>query len=248
MSGTEHNLERDGGVAIAFFKVDRTLLEGSAVSLLVRHFWDEGFLGPAAFFKMLWFLILSRIGRLPENRLVGWGLNQLKGLRVEQFRSYIDGAYEKYIIHRFYKQSVELIASHRARGHLTVIISFLPEYVSEKIRRQLGADSVISAVTQIKDGIVSAIDSGALAELKDKLEMLKDFAAQYGTDLQNCYFYSGHYGDLPLLAEIGYPVLVNPQEKVRRRNGLLGYSELCLNGYADFPQPTPPAMTGENSK
>jgi HAD superfamily hydrolase (TIGR01490 family) len=242
VAGIEQIARLSDDVAIAFFKVDRTLLEGSAVSHIIRHFWDEGFLGPGAFFKMLWFSILSGVGRLPETKLANWGLNQLKGLSVEQFRDYIDGAYEHYIYHRFYQQSAQLIASHREKGHLTVIISSVPEYISERIRLQLGADTVISAVAQIKDGIVSTIDCGAFAEIKDKLEVLKNYAAQYGADLRNCYFYSGYSGDLPLLAAIGYPVLVNPSHSIRKLAVSLGCSELCLNGYADFTKPALPPI------
>ena len=45
---------------------------------------------------------------------------------------------------------------------------------------------------------------------------VREWASGRGLDLSHAWFYSDSIADAPLLAEVGHPVCVNPDRKLRR--------------------------------
>ena len=49
-----------------------------------------------------------------------------------------------------------------------------------------------------------------------KVVWARRFAAEHGVDLGASYFYTDSISDLPLLEQVGHPVAVNPDPRLRR--------------------------------
>lgn len=55
-----------------------------------------------------------------------------------------------------------------------------------------------------------------------------EYAADHRVALQDCYFYSDSISDLPLLAAVGYPRVVNPDLLLRREARRRGWEVLSF--------------------
>ena len=47
-----------------------------------------------------------------------------------------------------------------------------------------------------------------------KLVLVKKFVEMANYEFQNSFFYSDSINDLPLLSAVGYPIAINPDEKL----------------------------------
>ena len=97
--------------------------------------------------------------------------------------------------------------------HLTSILHYSHFYI-------LDINHVLATTLEIVDGKVAGGVMPCFGE--GKYTAALNFAQQSGANLQQAYFYSDSYDDLPLLDQVGHPVVVNGKpklSKVGRENG-----------------------------
>jgi len=111
---------------------------------------------------------------------------------------------------------VERIRWHRAEGHLVVLLTGTLDFLGEPLRAYLGADRMLAARPQVRQGRLT----GRLAEAhpygERKHELLLHLAQEEGLDLRNSYAYADHHSDVPFLETVGHPVAVNPDRRLAR--------------------------------
>ena len=56
-----------------------------------------------------------------------------------------------------------------------------------------------------------------------KLVLVKKFVEMTNYEFQNSFFYSDSINDLPLLSAVGYPIAINPDEKLMSVSKLKGW-------------------------
>lgn len=224
--------------SIAFFDLDHTLLDGANGNLIVIYMFKKGLLGPGALGRALRYTILYRLNRLPRDEVYRWTFRECSKYPLEELLRLLDEAYEECIMPRLFREGAETIRMHRANGHLTVIATAAGEYISEKVRVQLGADDKIAAVADVEDGRLTDRLHLPLPYGKGKAELAERYARDRGVDLRDCYFYSDSVADLPLLEAVGHPVAVNPQRKLRRIAEERGWPVLHWNSPAGFQGPS----------
>jgi len=201
---------------IAFFDLDHTLLKGANGNMVVRYMVRKRLLGPAALFRAARYTLLYRLNRIPYMEVYRWTFRECGKYPLPQLLSLLDEAYERYIMPSLYREGKEMIAEHRSRGHLTVIATAAGEYISEKVRVQLGADDRIAATAPVRDGFLTDELEEPLPFGPGKLQRARDYAAARGVSLDDCWFYSDSLADLPLLEAVGHPVAVNPSPGLKR--------------------------------
>lgn len=201
---------------IAFFDLDHTLMNGANGNLVVKYMVKTRRLGMDAVWKAIKFTVLYRMNRLPREEVYRWTFQECGKYSIGELVRMLDEAYELYIMPSLFKEGEESIAGHKAKGHLAVIATAAGEYVSEKVRVQLGADDKIAAVAPVRDGRLTDEIQQPVPYGEGKLAAAETYAAERSVDLQECYFYSDSMADLPLLEAVGHPVAVNPQPKLKR--------------------------------
>lgn len=202
--------------SIAFFDLDHTLLDGANGNLVVKYMVKTRRMGLEAVWKALKFTVLYRLNRLPREEVYRWTFRECGKYPIEELIRMLDEAYAECIMPRLFREGAECIAGHKSQGHLTVIATAAGEYISEKVRVQLGADDKIAAMAPVRDGYLTDEIARPLPYAEGKEQLARAYAAARGVDLQDCYFYSDSLADLPLLQAVGHPVAVNPQRKLRR--------------------------------
>jgi len=142
------------------------------------------------------------------------------------------------VMPRLFREGAECIATHRERGHRTVIATAAGEYMCEKVRVQLGADDKIAARAPVRDGYLTDELERPLPYGEGKAELARAYASARGVDLGDCWFYSDSVPDLPLLRAVGHPVAVNPQRGLKKIALTEGWPVLYWKERAGFTEPS----------
>ena len=137
---------------IAFFDLDHTLLDGANGNLVVKYMVKTRRLGIEAIWKAVKFTTLYRMNRLPREEVYRWTFQECGKDDIEDLIRILDEAYELYVMPRLFKEGEERVREHKLQGHRTVIATAAGEYMSEKVRVQLGADDKIAAMAPVRDG------------------------------------------------------------------------------------------------
>lgn len=223
---------------IAFFDLDHTLLDGANGNLIVIYMVKKRLLGMEAIWKALKFTVLYRLNRLPREEVYRWTFQECGKYPIDELIRMLDEAYENCVMPRLFSEGAECVADHRSRGHHTVIATAAGEYMSEKVRVQLGADGKIAAKAPVRDGYLTDELERPLPYGEGKEELARAYAAGMGVDLGDCFFYSDSVADLPLLRAVGNPVAVNPQKGLRKTAEEKGWPILYWSTPAGFTVPS----------
>ncbi len=222
---------------IAFFDLDHTLLDGANGNLIVIYMVKKRLLGMEAVWKVVKFTTLYRLNRLPREEVYRWTFQECGKYPIAELLRLLDEAYAACVMPRLVREGAECVAGHKARGHHTVIATAAAEYMTEKVRVQLGADGIIAARAPVRDGYLTDELERPLPYAEGKEAQARNYAALRGVDLADCYFYSDSLSDLPLLRAVGNPVAVNPQRALRRVAADEGWPVLSWRTRAGFTEP-----------
>jgi len=211
----------------AFFDVDRTLVRGSSIVALA---------GP-----------LCRAGLLPKRALLGAAIRGLqfstrgfdeeevqqavdrigaavRGMDAARLRRVADRAIPRVLGPRVYDEALQLIAWHRARGHLVFLVSASTHELIDKLGSIVGADGVVASEAEIVDGRYTG--TVALCHGAAKLEAVRHLAAAYRVDLESSFAYGDGTGDIPMLLAVGHPTAVNADRRLRATAVRQGWPQL----------------------
>lgn len=223
---------------IAFFDLDHTLLDGANGNLVVKYMVKNRLMGLGAVWKAVKFTVLYRLDRLPREEVYRWTFRECGRYPMDELLRMLDEAYEQYIMPGLFLEGLERIADHKARGHQTVIATAAGEYISEKVRVQMGADDKIAAVADVQDNRLTDQLHMPVPYGEGKAELAREYALERGVSLEECYFYSDSIPDLALLEAVGHPVAVNPQRALRRIAEDRGWPIEVWNTPAGFSTPS----------
>nr|WP_241387548.1 HAD-IB family hydrolase [Rhodococcus sp. CH91] len=202
----------------AFFDLDKTVIAKSSVLAFTRPFFEEGLLSRRAVLQSTYaqlLYLLSAADQARVDRMREHIAHMCNGWDVEQIKSIVDKTLQDVVTPLVYAEAKDLIADHRARGHDVVIVSASGQEVVTPIARALGAAHSTGSRMRIVDGrYAGEVDFYCFGEAK--AVAIRELAERYGYDLSLSYAYSDSATDLPMLREVGFPRVVNPDRPLRR--------------------------------
>ncbi|WP_327187203.1 HAD family hydrolase [Streptomyces sp. NBC_01334] len=129
---------------------------------------------------------------------------------------------------------------HRGAGDTVILVSGSFPAVLAPIAAEVGATRLLCSVPATRDGVLTGrlvgdpcIGEAKRAAVRDALRRCPD------VDPARCYAYGDHLSDLPMLAEVGHPVVVGgsaeltarlPRARVLHRHAALGVPALLPPG------------------
>ena len=202
----------------AFFDLDRTLLRRSSALALAGSFRERGLIGRSQLAKAAaWQLLFVARGASAEAVRKGSedGMMVLRGFRVSELQALVAEAMEPVLKPLVYRDPLELVRQHRARGEPVYIVSATLQEIVAELARELGFDGALGSTCEIVDGVytgkVLRPCHGA-----GKAAAVRELAEREGIDLGGSTAYSDSHTDLPFLEVVGHPVAVNPDKELRR--------------------------------
>jgi HAD superfamily hydrolase (TIGR01490 family) len=99
---------------------------------------------------------------------------------------------------------------------LVTLITASTPYVAGPVAAHLGIEEYLCTRMEVVDGRFTGRVHLPPCYGPDKIGYAQAFAARRGGDLKEAFFYSDSGSDLPLLEEVGHPVAVNPDPRLKR--------------------------------
>ena len=228
--------------AAAFFDLDRTLIRSSSALALAGSFRRRGLIGRRQLAKAaIWQLVFAARGASHETvrKAAEDGLLILRGLPRDEMRALVAEAIEPTLKPLVYREALELVADHRARGEPAYVVSAALQEIVEGIAAALGLDGALGTVCEVAEGRYTGRALRAV-HAAGKADVVRVFAEEAEIDLSRSTAYSDSHTDLPFLEAVGHPVAVNPDRALRRIAAARGWPVLRfaepLGGRRRFPR------------
>ena len=200
----------------AVFDVDRTLLPGTtAERLFLRYLLARRELGLREVLRTAWFVFRRAPADPRPWRQARRHRPYLSGKEVALLEDLGQRCFDDVIRPRLAPAGERRVADHRAAGHLTVLLSGSLPYLLRPMAAALGVDEVIGSVMATRGARLTGRLDGVHPYGRDKLRLMEQFAAARAIDLPRSYAYADHHTDEHLLAGVGHPVAVNPNQRLR---------------------------------
>lgn len=209
----------------AFFDLDKTVLAKSSTLAFSKPFFSQGLINRRAVLKSSYaqFLFLmsgadheqmDRMRTYLTNMCAGWDVEQVKAIVGETLHDIVDPL--------VFAEAAELIADHKLCGRDVVVVSASGEEIVAPIARALGATHAMATRMVVEDGKYTG-DIAFYCYGEGKAEAVLALADREGYALEHCYAYSDSITDLPMLATVGHPTVVNPDRTLRKEAATRGW-------------------------
>lgn len=210
-----------GARSAAFFDVDGTVMRTNITHYYV-HIATLGFSRTrrvlwtlAAGPKAIHYLLLDKLSRGAFNRVF---YRNYRGLEASRVRALAGEIFTAVMRPRLYPGALAAIAAHRGRGERIVLVTGSIDFLIAPLARHLGvrAEDTIAVTLAERNGRFTGELTGPPLSEEEKARAVRDYAAREGIDLAAATAYGDSGADLPMLAAVGHPVLVNPSPKLAR--------------------------------
>jgi putative phosphoserine phosphatase/1-acylglycerol-3-phosphate O-acyltransferase len=125
-----------------------------------------------------------------------------------------------------------VIAEHKAARRRIVGTTRIPIQAAKAFAQALGLDDVIATHATVTDGKLDGGTDGPIVSGRGKLAAMREWASSNGASLKRSYFYGGSLSDAPVLAEVGRPVVVDPDPRLAALAWLKGWPTRSLHAPA----------------
>jgi HAD superfamily hydrolase (TIGR01490 family) len=193
----------------AVFDVDGTLVRQSTERLFFFFLIWRGVIPPARALAFGRHLLLNRSER-HHNK------SYLEGFQKRNIEALAQECYRKLIRPRLSRVGWDRLRQHQHQGHLVVVLTGSLECLMLPLQLELQAPWLIATRLQTHQERYTGHIAGLHPRGENKLRLLRQLSQTVGLDLSQSYAYADHISDLPLLEQVGRPVVVNPSRSLRR--------------------------------
>ena len=139
----------------------------------------------------------------------------IKGLSKEKVNIFIDEFIQKKIENLTDNLTKELLDEAKSANKV-LIASGSHDFLVRRIANFFGINSSIGTPVEIKDDIFSGELSGEPTFAKGKVRAVEKWCSQNNQKIKESTFYSDSINDLPMLEACGLPIVVDPDEKLKK--------------------------------
>ncbi|GIW42383.1 MAG: haloacid dehalogenase [Candidatus Binatia bacterium] len=202
---------------VAFFDLDKTLITRNSASLWIRFELSSGRITRSQAVRAFGYVLRYSLGMTDLEDPIRRTVATLRGQSEERMRERARVFYEKWLRSLYRPGAFEAISWHRRRGDRLVLLTSSSNYVAELVSRDLGLDDFLSNRFEVDgEGRYTGRAFEPLCYGPGKLFLAREYAGRHGFSLADAWFYTDSHSDLPLLEEVGHPVAVHPDPRLRR--------------------------------
>jgi HAD superfamily hydrolase (TIGR01490 family) len=200
---------------IDFFDVDHTITRHSSGGRFVTLAIRRRIMPARLLFVVSWYSFTYRLGmfRLKE---YGDGFSALRGLARAELEAVARESFETRLRQDLFEGVVSLIEEKKRTGRRVVLATSSIDIIVRPLADFLGIRDVVATRLEFDGDICTGRIAGTPLFRKEKQKRVADFIAEAGEEPARCSFFSDSIYDLPLLEEVGNPVAVNPDHRLRR--------------------------------
>ncbi len=209
-------------MGVAFFDLDRTLIDVNSGRLWVRAERRAGLLSAAQVARASWWLLRYHLGWADLDAPLRAAVRALEGQGEAEMEARVARFYAEEVGWRVRPEGSAAVERHRARGDHLALLTTSSIYLARHFTRDLSLHAALANAFEVSGGRFTGEPAGELCFGEGKLRAAARYAGALGVPLRECAFYTDAFADLPLLLEVGEPVAVCPDrllEAEARRRG-----------------------------
>lgn len=207
---------RQGRPVLAFFDLDETLLTVNSGRLWVRWDRSQGRVGWWEQLRMLLWLIQYRAGVLNIEGVIARLSERTRGVHARAMRLEAQRWYEALVRPTLSAQAVARVEAHRAAGHTLVMLTGNTQFGAGPVAKELGFEHLLSTELEVEGGALTGRVVPPICFGDGKVVKARRLADALGAQLDEAWFYTDSFTDLPMLEVVGQPVAANPDPRLRR--------------------------------
>lgn len=199
----------------AVFDVDRTLVPVTTTErIFIRYLFRNRYLGLTAVARTSLY-IFSQLPHSTPFETIRRQRVYLVGQPYEKMRTLARQCFESDIKPRLSRAGLEAVREHKAQGHTVVLLSGSLDFLLAPLKEYVGADHLIAAHMEVKDGKLTGKIVGDFPYGSYKAVLIKHFAEEHGLNFSQSYAYADHHTDHEVLRLFGNPVVINAKPKMQ---------------------------------
>jgi HAD superfamily hydrolase (TIGR01490 family) len=200
---------------IAFFDLDRTITGTVSGTEIARRAWKKGLMSFPNLLKALMLSAEYRLGlknpAIAVYEMAAW----VRGITEKELEDLCSEVFYAKVLPYVFPQAREELKMHKNNNTRTVILSSSLLPICRGTASNLGMDDIICSELEVSDGILTGRPAGKLCFGDEKLARLKSYCEKNNINPKYCWYYADSLSDLPVLQEVGNPVCVNPDRKLK---------------------------------
>ena len=208
-----------------FFDVDHTLIKGSTGRRFAVAATRQGLLKLRHLAIIPFNFAAYRLGSGGNSFFEG-EFPVIKGVQKTLLERISREVFEQRTRKALRPELLRIIASIKAEGGSVVLATSSLDFIVRPLADLIGADAVLASRLEYDDGRCTGRMDGRALFGADKRDAVLGYAQARGMALTDCSFYSDSIHDLPLLLEVGRPVAVAPDRRLRREAVARGWKIL----------------------
>ena len=204
-------------MALAIFDLDNTLIAGDS-----DHAWGEFLVDQGIVNELHYrqtndkFFQDYQKGTLIIEDYLAFALEPLAKNTLANLYAWRQAFFQEKIIPLMLPKALDLIARHRARQDVLMIVTATNQFVTEPIAQALGIEHLIATMPERNEHGFTGKVSGIPSFQEGKVTRLKQWLEAHPYSMTGSYFYSDSHNDLPLMKLVEYPVAIDPDDILKR--------------------------------
>ena len=203
-------------VNLALFDLDNTLLGGDSDYLWGEFLVSVGAVDRAAYQRQnAHYFAQYQAGVLDIHAHLSFQLEPLASNDVDSLLAWRECFVREWIAPLVLARGRELIEDHRRREHCLAIVTSTNAFITRPITDLLGIAHLLATEPEFDGQRYTGRYLGEPCSGAGKVQWVKDWVTRNALSLDDSWFYSDSYNDLPLLSLVDHPVAVDPDDALR---------------------------------
>jgi HAD superfamily hydrolase (TIGR01490 family) len=200
---------------LALFDVDDTLLRGDCEALWCEYLTSRGLFDMS---RISEFMHSYRNGGFDVRDFTRFQLQPLAQLEQRDLERHRRDYLENTVLPLACADVRARLEEHRAQEHVLVAISAAHDFLAEPISKHFSVHAALYTVGEQAEGRYTGEVAGTPCFGPGKIERLDAWLAEQGEEwssVEESWFYSDSYNDLPLLERVNHAIAVRPDPRLR---------------------------------
>jgi putative phosphoserine phosphatase/1-acylglycerol-3-phosphate O-acyltransferase len=208
---------------VAYFDMDRTILSDSSGILYMRYLWGRGDTNRWAMLRAYWYAALYKLGLFDYPAIAAKLASTVSENSEAETWAVCQRFVDELAVNYVAEKAAQRMGEHRAQGHLVTIISASTPYVVGPVAKHLSVTDYLCTQLEVVEGQFTGKIVQPPCYGEGKIYWAREYAQRHGADLSQAYFYTDSHSDRTLLEQVGHPVAVNPDPRLKALATRLGW-------------------------
>jgi HAD superfamily hydrolase (TIGR01490 family) len=202
---------------VAYFDLDKTILSVNTADLWFNKLRREKRIKWHQFARGAYWMLQYRLGRAQIETQILKAIASIEGYSFQEMYDEFALLFEERIRHLYRPGALQALQEHKAASDKVVLLTSAPSLVAEMIAKDLALDGCLATRLETNaDGKFTGRIEGTLCYGEGKVTVATAHAQNLGHSLKESYFYTDSFTDVPLLAVVGHPIVINPDIRLLR--------------------------------